>query len=95
MSASEQLQLMLNRDLQGFPFKCSEPLKGKHISALLGFRKFEKTNKALIPLGEKECPWETMSTSLGITLLVCDFHIILRMWDSSRLCSNNPFTRNF
>ena len=29
------------------------------------------------------CLWGT-SLCLGITHLVCDFHIILRMWDSSR-----------
>lgn len=30
------------------------------------------------------CLWGTTSLCLGITHLVCDFHIILRMWDSSR-----------
>lgn len=37
MSAPEQLQLMLTQVIDVFPFKCSQPVKGKHISALLDF----------------------------------------------------------
>lgn len=33
---------------------------------------------------------ETMSVTLGITHLVCDFPIILRIQDSCRPCSNTP-----
>lgn len=48
MSAPEQLQLMLTQVLDVFPFKCSEAVKGRHISALFDFGKFKKINKALI-----------------------------------------------
>lgn len=34
------------------------------------------------------CLWGTTSLCLRITHLVCDFHIILRIWDSSRPHSN-------
>lgn len=96
MFAWELLQLMLTQVLDVFPLKCSEPVKGQDFSALCDFWKF-KNNKALSINSGKEsteistvlrCLWGTMSLCLGITYLVCDFHIILSIRDFSRPCSN-------